>query len=133
VAPRLKKFSRGFFTREIDMQIQPLASSPAPKLDDRPVQASGPAAVQARKPAQDAPSLAPGKEEVSAAVKKLNESMPPSAQSLEFEIDETSKDVVVKIIDQSTREVVRQIPSKEALEMAKAIDKMQGLLIRQTA
>lgn len=115
------------------MQIQSFASSPAPKLDERPVQASGQAAVQGRKPDQDAPPLVSSKEEVSAAVKKLNEAMPPSAQSLEFEIDETSKDVVVKIIDQSTKEVVRQIPSKEALEMAKAIDKMQGLLIRQTA
>ncbi|WP_306396244.1 flagellar protein FlaG [Telluria beijingensis] len=119
------------------MQIQSLGSSPAPKLDERPAAVTGQAAVAGRTPVADAPAsvpdVAPGREEVSAAVKKLNESMPPSAQSLEFEIDEESKEVVVKIIDQSTREVVRQMPSKEALEMAKAIDKLQGLLIRQTA
>ena len=40
---------------------------------------------------------------------------------------------MVKIIDQHTREVVRQIPSVEALEIAKSIDKMRGLLISQTA
>jgi flagellar protein FlaG len=44
---------------------------------------------------------------------------------------------VVKVIDQDTREVVRQMPSKEALEIAKSIDKlqekMQGVLISQTA
>jgi flagellar protein FlaG len=40
---------------------------------------------------------------------------------------------VVKVIDQNTQEVVRQIPSKEALEIAKSLDKMRGLLIRQTA
>jgi flagellar protein FlaG len=119
------------------MQIQSLGSSPAPKLDERPAAVTGQAAVADRKPAADMPAPVPGgtpdREEVSAAVKKLNEAMPPSAQSLEFEIDEDSKEVIVKIIDQSTREVVRQMPSKEALEMAKAIDKMQGLLIRQTA
>lgn len=119
------------------MQIQSLGSSPAPKLDERPAAVTGQVAVAGRQPAPDAPASvqesAPDREEVSAAVKKLNEAMPLSAQSLEFEIDEDSKEVVVKIIDQSTREVVRQMPSKEALEMAKAIDKMQGLLIRQTA
>lgn len=119
------------------MQIQSLGSSPAPKLDERPAVVTGQAAVAGRTPVADTPAsvpdVAPDREEVSAAVKKLNESMPPSAQSLEFEIDEESKEVVVKIIDQSTREVVRQMPSKEALEMAKAIDKLQGLLIRQTA
>jgi len=115
------------------MQIQSIGSPPAPKLDERPATVTGQAAVTGRQPAPDTPAPVPGREEVSAAVKKLNEAMPPSAQSLEFEIDEDSKEVVVKIVDQSTREVVRQIPSKEALEMAKSIDKMQGLLIRQTA
>jgi len=59
--------------------------------------------------------------------------MPPSAQSLEFEIDQDSKDIIVKVIDQRTRELIRQMPTEEALERAKAIDKMQGLLIKQTA
>jgi len=119
------------------MQIQSIGSPPASKLEERPATMAGQAAVTGPKPAPDTqaptPGTAPGREEVSAAVKKLNEAMPPSAQSLEFEIDEDSKEVVVKIIDQSTREVVRQIPTEEALEMAKSIDKMQGLLIRQTA
>ena len=119
------------------MQIQSTGSSPAPKLDERPAAVSGQAAVAGRSPSPETPATVPGtvpgRDEVSAAVKKLNEAMPPSAQSLEFEIDEDSKEVVVKIIDQSTKEVVRQIPTEEALEMAKSIDKMQGLLIRQTA
>lgn len=115
------------------MQIQSFGSSPAPKLDDRPASVSGSAAIPAQRPAADKVAVTPGRDEVSAAVKKLNEAMPPSAQSLQFEIDEDSDRVVVKIIDQTTKEVVRQMPTEEALEMAKAIDKMQGLLIRQTA
>ncbi|MFD2272939.1 flagellar protein FlaG [Undibacterium arcticum] len=38
---------------------------------------------------------------------------------------------MVKVVDQRTQEVIRQMPSPEALEIAKALDKMQGLLIRQ--
>ncbi|WP_137172847.1 flagellar protein FlaG [Massilia sp. HP4] len=121
------------------MQIQSIGTPAIAKPEERPAAAApaGPVAGrQVRSDAPDAPDTPdalPSKDEVSAAVKKLNEAMPPSAQSLEFEIDEESKEIVVKIVDQSTREVVRQMPSKEALEMAKAIDKMQGLLIRQTA
>lgn len=114
------------------MQIQSVGPQLAQRLDERPA-VSGQAAVAGRAVAPEAPVSAPGREEVSAAVKKLNEAMPQSAQSLQFEIDQDSKEVVVKIIDQSTKEVVRQIPTEEALEMAKSIDKMQGLLIRQTA
>ncbi|MFC6521248.1 flagellar protein FlaG [Undibacterium arcticum] len=40
---------------------------------------------------------------------------------------------MVKVVDQRTQEVIRQMPSPEALEIAKALDKMQGLLIRQKA
>jgi len=117
------------------MQIQSTGPQLTPKLDDRPVASVGQAAVAGRAVALDAPvsATAPSKDEVSNAVKKLNEAMPQSAQSLQFEIDQDSEQIVVKIIDQSTKEVVRQMPTEEALEMAKAIDKMQGLLIRQTA
>lgn len=116
------------------MNISPVGSPITTKPDERPVQAaeqqSAVSAVAGKKPAAGA---APSREDLTAAVKKINDSMPASAQSLEFSIDEDSKDIVVKVIDQSTKEVVRQIPSEEALEIAKSLDKMRGLLIRQTA
>jgi flagellar protein FlaG len=114
------------------MQIQSTGSTPITKLDERPVSVSGHAA-SAQKVAPDKVAAEPDRDELTSAVKKLNEALPQSAQTLEFEIDEESKDVVVKIIDRDTREVVRQMPTKEALEMAKAIDKMVGRLLDQTA
>ncbi|MEW7848744.1 flagellar protein FlaG [Massilia aurea] len=114
------------------MQIQPTGSSPIAKLDERPATVSVQAAP-AQRAAPEKTAAEPGRDEVTSAVKKLNEALPQSAQSLEFEIDEDSKEVVVKIIDRDTREVVRQMPTKEALEMAKSIDKMMGRLLDQTA
>ena len=70
-------------------------------------------------------------DELKDAVGKLNES--PHGQSLEFSIDEDSKRTIVKVIDVDTREVVRQMPSEEALRIAKSLDKASGLLIRQQA
>lgn len=122
------------------MNIQPSGAPVASKLDDRVAAldsqnatrpaASASAAARAAAPSQGAQ---PTREELDEAVKKINESLPASAQGLEFSVDEDSKQTVVKIIDLGTREVVRQIPTVEALEIAKALDKAVGHLINQTA
>ena len=40
---------------------------------------------------------------------------------------------IVRITDGETGEMIRQIPSEEMLEIARSLDKMQGLLLRQEA
>jgi flagellar protein FlaG len=109
------------------MNIPALGSPSALKPDDR----ATPAPAAAARPADSNPP--PSREQVAAAVKHINASMPAAAQSLEFSIDEDSKETIVKIVDQNTKEVVRQIPSVEALAIAKSLDKMMGLLINQKA
>ena len=82
-------------------------------------------------PAGNAPTL----DEVNRAVTDLNKSPQARAQGLEFSVDSDTRRTVVKVIDQSTQEVLRQIPTQEALEMLKALDasSTKGVLIRQTA
>jgi flagellar protein FlaG len=121
------------------MNIQPVGSSAAPRVDDRsPLPAASVGATDTPGKSKAADADKPSHEDVSAAVKKMNDAMLGSTQSLQFSIDEDSKDIVVKVIDQNTNEVVRQIPSKEALQIAKSLDKsidkvQQGLLINHTA
>jgi flagellar protein FlaG len=120
------------------MNIQSIGSPVAPRLEERALQAldqqnTQPVKAATSKAAEAQEATAPSREQVDDAVKKINEGMQASSQSLEFAIDEDSKEIVVKIIDQGTREVVRQIPSVEALEIAKSLDRMRGLLISQTA
>jgi flagellar protein FlaG len=112
------------------MNIQSIGSPVTPKTEQRAVPAPDPAASSA--PAQRGAD-APTREQVAAAVKHINQSMQASSQTLEFSIDDDSNQTIVKIVDQSTKEVVRQIPSAEALEIAKSLDKMMGLLIDQKA
>lgn len=71
--------------------------------------------------------------EVKQAVSDINKAMQFMSRELEFSVDTDSERTVVKVIDQQTREVIRQMPTKEALEIGKALEKVQGLLIRQTA
>jgi flagellar protein FlaG len=75
----------------------------------------------------------PAREAVEKAVAKLNENTQFTAQGLRFSIDEESGKTVVKIVDSSTQEVLRQFPSADALALSHSIDKMQGLLLRDKA
>lgn len=78
----------------------------------------------------------PSLEQVNEAVSQLNKSAQAKSQGLEFSIDSDTKRTVVKVVDQSTKEVLRQIPTPEALEIAKALEAKSGstgLLIQQTA
>ena len=67
------------------------------------------------------------------AIKATNDFVKPISSSIEFSMDEDAGEMVVKVVDKATDEVIRQIPSEEMLDIAKALDKIQGLLIKQSA
>jgi flagellar protein FlaG len=77
----------------------------------------------------------PTLDQVNEAVSQLNKSSQAKSQGLEFSVDSDTKRTVVKVVDQSTKEVLRQIPTPEALEIAKSLESKAstGLLIQQTA
>lgn len=79
--------------------------------------------------ANKSPSLA----DVTKAVQDINKSIQSSSQGVEFTVDNDDKRVVVKVVDQQTKQVLRQIPTEEAIEISKSLDKLQGLLIKQQA
>ena len=98
-----------------------------------------PAAPVETAKAVKAPEALPSEEQVNDALSKLNKTPQAQANNLEFSVDQDTKRTVVKVIDQNTKEVVRQFPTKEALAIAKALDQQEskgtttGLLIDQTA
>jgi flagellar protein FlaG len=100
--------------------------------------ARAPAAPVETAVAVKAAEALPSEQQVNDALSKLNKTPQAQANNLEFSVDQDTKRTVVKVIDQNTKEVVRQFPTKEALAIAKAIDEQQnkgspGLLIDQTA
>ena len=57
-------------------------------------------------------------------------------RELEFSIDEESDTTVVKVLDKETKEVIRQIPAEQLLELARALNKGEnprGFLVKETA
>ena len=67
------------------------------------------------------------------AVAISNNFLKTVTNAVEFSIDKDSGSTVVKVVDTATKEVIRQYPSEEMLQIAKALDKIQGLLIQQKA
>jgi flagellar protein FlaG len=84
-------------------------------------------------PAAQSSSSAAQRHEVESAVKKANDFVQASAREITFSVDDSTGDTVVKVVDQATHQVIRQIPSKEMLEIAQALDHLQGLLVKQKA
>ncbi|MEQ1599861.1 MAG: flagellar protein FlaG [Methylotenera sp.] len=79
------------------------------------------------------PSTQIDKGALAGAVKKLNDYVAPALQTVEFSLDHDSKRMIVKVVDTATHKVLRQIPNEEVIAMSKTLDKLQGLVIRQTA
>jgi flagellar protein FlaG len=81
---------------------------------------------QSIEPSQKAPSL----EE---AVKHLADFVASASSEISFSIDQSSGTQVVKIMDKNSHDVIRQIPSEEAIHLAQALDKLQGLFVKDKA
>lgn len=62
-------------------------------------------------------------------ITKIRESIGPANSSLKIQIDPDIDRIVVKIVDDQSGEVIRQIPSQEMVEIAKRLDAMQGIFI----
>lgn len=91
------------------------------------------APVAASVSAAQAVSAAPKPEEVKESVSKINKAIQSISRDLEFSVDEDTKMNVVKVVDIKTKDVIRQFPSEEVLAIAKALDKLQGLLFKEKA
>ena len=91
------------------------------------------AAAATPAPNARASSSPPTEDQVRRAVEQLNAAVRARDQNLEFSVDQQSGRLVVTLKDASTNEIVRQFPSEEVLSISRAIDRMQGLLLRRSA
>jgi flagellar protein FlaG len=67
------------------------------------------------------------------AIVVANKAMQSLERGLEFSVDAESGEMLVRVIDRATRQVIRQIPSEEMLAIARALDRMRGLLVNHDA
>jgi len=74
-------------------------------------------------------------QEVRQAADKINKVLQRfNSSNLEFSVDHDSGRTIVRVVDVTTKNVIRQIPNEETLAIAKSLDTFEkGFLIRQKA
>lgn len=72
-------------------------------------------------------------DELTKAVDEMNERSELLRRNLQFSVDDESGRMVIKVVDSQTDEVIRQIPKEEMLEIARSLEKAEGLLFRAKA
>ncbi|NLU26298.1 MAG: flagellar protein FlaG [Hungateiclostridium thermocellum] len=63
------------------------------------------------------------------AIEKANKAINGIHTELEFSIHEKSKEIMVKVIDSETKEVIREIPPEKILDMVAAMLEMAGIIV----
>lgn len=95
--------------------------------------AAAPRAPDGKGEAPAAATTEPSLAALRLATHEVEQAVRARTSSLSFSIDQSSGKTIVRITDQETGAVLRQIPSEEMLSLAKAVNQMQGLLLSQTA
>ncbi|MHA6196501.1 flagellar protein FlaG [Pseudomonas wadenswilerensis] len=117
----------------MDMSVRLNASYPAPAAVAAPQEK--PAEQGASEKVHSKPSLAAVENEkkqsdteLQEAVKGLQDYVQSLQRNLEFSVDESTGTTVVKVVARDSGEVIRQIPSETALELAKSLQDVNSLL-----
>lgn len=69
--------------------------------------------------------------DIRAAIDKIEKFIAPATRDITFSVDRDTGINLIKIIDRSSKEVIRQIPGDEVLSIARALDNLQGLLVKE--
>jgi len=66
---------------------------------------------------------------VSEAVERINRAIEGSSRRFQYSVHEVTNDIMIKVIDETTNEVIREIPPKKILDMVASMMEMAGLLV----
>ncbi|MCT4611983.1 MAG: flagellar protein FlaG [Clostridia bacterium] len=63
------------------------------------------------------------------AIEKANKKILGSKRELEFSVHDKTKEVMVKVVDTDTKEIVREIPSEKLLDMVAHMMELAGIFV----
>ena len=114
-------------------QIGNLATYASQAMVATPRPAAAKRSESAEVPLSGQPTPQPSDKQYQEAVQAVQHAVEPVARNLQFSIDKETGKTIISVVDAVTKEVIRQIPGEEILAIAKAIDRMQGLLLKLKA
>jgi len=107
----------------VDVQKQKMDSASTANqavADDKPIQAAEKQETVSR-------------DSLEGAVKTMSDFAKGQNRDLQFSIDDSTGRTLVKVVDSETDKVIRQIPSEEALALAKRMEDNLGGIIEEIA
>ncbi|MBN8454884.1 flagellar protein FlaG [Accumulibacter sp.] len=111
-------------------QAQPMVNL-AERETRRTGESAGVAVARAQLPAENLQPTT--REQLEAATASVRSFVQPINNNIEFSVNEDTGQLVVKIIDRNTKEVIRQMPSDEMIAIARTLDSIKGLFVKQSA
>jgi len=90
-------------------------------------------AVAQKASAEQQPVTAVTTESLEEAVTSIKDFVQTIRRDLNFDLDDSSGKMVVKVTDRGTGEVVRQIPTEDALRLAENLEEARSLLFKAQA
>jgi flagellar protein FlaG len=70
---------------------------------------------------------------VERALAKVNRMLAERATGIRFEVSKAGRGLVVSVVDTETMQILRQMPSEEALRINEFIDRVQGIALDSVA
>ena len=123
--------------------ISNTTQAPQPtNLANTSLASNGESGVVVSAPAVELPQIAtqqvsgpqPSSAQLQSAIDHINQMLTQDNKGVEFSVDSSTKKSIVKVVDSTTGDLIRQFPSEEGLSLTRAIDRIQnGLLITQKA
>lgn len=89
--------------------------------------------AQAVDPVQKRKENFPGEHQLIEAIEKSNKGFKMDNTSLKFSVHEKTKEIMVKVVDDNTKEVIREIPSEKILDMVAAMIERTGVFLDKKA
>jgi flagellar protein FlaG len=117
------------------------AQQPAGLANDRLASNGEPVVVVSPSEAVELPKIAaqvaeqePSATQLQSAVDNINQMLKQTNKGVEFSVDDSTKKSIIKVVDSTTGDLIRQFPTEEGLSLTRAIDRIQhGLLLTQKA
>ena len=68
-------------------------------------------------------------QQVEESIKKLNHMVQNYHRSIEFTVDQSTNELIVKVYNLDTGELIRQIPEEQTVKLALHFDQMIGMIL----
>jgi flagellar protein FlaG len=108
--------------------VSPISSAPATE----PVVTQGASAASAPRAATVAASQGEVRQRMAAVAQQLRDYLRSNGRDLEFRVDADTNAMVITVREAASGEVIRQIPSADALQMRRYLDEWSGTFLNVT-